>query len=338
MSISPPKALAAVCASLLLPLSAAAATSRLAAHSGSARVYAGPAGWRLEIGASDRPLDLPADAEITAVARLRGGWVVAGTRLAGDRRELLATADLGAGPVRLAPPAGTAAEIRDRPVPLVADGVLTGLAWLEGATRETLAVRWSPWNGDGFGAPVDVAPPGPGSQLALAGTALADGRAMLVWAGYDGADDEIWAALGGASGWSAPRRVGRDDDVPDITPDVVATPRGALVAWSRYDGSEYRVVVARFDGEGFEEIGQGPEGSLYPTFESAGGAGGTGALLLWRDARSDAWSLDELTAKGELVERARAAGPVEIRPAVTLSPTGTTFDFGPGPVPATTPK
>jgi hypothetical protein len=325
-----PRTLAAAVVPLLLALPAAAATSRLAAHAGSARVYQESAGWRLEVAGGSRQLDLPAGAEISAVARLGKGWVVAGTRPLDNRRELVVVVDLGAGPVRLEPPAGAAAEIRDRPVPLVANGALTGLAWLEGASRETLAVRWAPWRGDGFGAPVEVAPPGPGSQLALAGAELGDGRALLVWAGFDGADDEIWAALGGPSGWSEPRRVGSDNDVPDITPDVVATPGGALVAWSRYDGSEYRVVVARFDGKAFAEIGQGPPGSLYPTFESPGSgrADGAGALLLWRDARTDAWSLDELDGSGGLVERARAEGPVEIRPAVGVGEGHAAFVYG----------
>lgn len=40
-----------------------------------------------------------------------------------------------------------------------------------------------------------------------------------------------------------------DNRVPGITPDLVATTGGALIAWSRYHlGDGYRVHLSRFDG------------------------------------------------------------------------------------------
>lgn len=189
----------------------------------------------------------------------------------------------------------------DEPTPVVAGGELAGLLWLEGATRESYAVRYAPWVGAGWGPVEEVAAPGAGSQLALAALPLADGRILAVWAGYDGKDDEILFALRPAAGpWSAPARVARDNDVPDITPALAAAAApdaGALVAWSRYDGRQYRVAVARFDGERFREARViGEPGTLEPGFLAPGPNGAP--RLLYRHARPPGWTVADLDRSG----------------------------------------
>lgn len=317
---------------LCLLVAAPAAAAGAPAPAGPPRLARAGGAWSVEWNGRSEALALPAGVGLGRVAALGAGWILIGGRMAGERAEIFLLAERGRGPVELAPPADPVGLVREGAVPVVAGDALLGLAWLEGDERRSYAVRWAPWQGDRFGAPVEVAPRGPGSQLALAGTALADGRVVLVWSGFDGLDDEIWASLGaGAAGakWSPPARVGADNAVPDITPDVVADGSGALVAWSRYDGEEYRVRLARLAGDRFEEFAaEGPGGSLYPSFAGAGPR----PHLLYRDAHADDWALAELTAGGRLVTRARAAGSADQRPSVTVAGDRAWFRFPSGAV------
>ncbi|HEX5760898.1 MAG TPA: hypothetical protein VF121_17045, partial [Thermoanaerobaculia bacterium] len=149
----------------------------------------------------------------------------------------------------------------------MADGELAGLAWLEGADGRSLAVRFARWDGERWARPRTVAAPGPGSQTALAAARLADASWLLAWSRFDGADDEVvWSRSAGPEGesWSAPRRIAQDNAVPDVTPALTAVAGGgAVAAWSRYDGEDYRVVTARFDGRGWSAPrAVGPAGSF----------------------------------------------------------------------------
>lgn len=257
-----------------------------------------------------------APAAILAVA---GGELRAALRatLEGSELELtLARPDGSTAP--LPSPAPRLAARIDEPVPIAVAGELAGLAWLEGGTRESYGVRYAPWTGAGWGAVEEVAPPGPGSQLALGAARLADGRLLLVWAGWDGGDDEIRFALRDAGGgWSAPARVAADNDVPDITPAVTAAGEGALVAWSRYVDGQYRVAVARYDGERFRAAKLiGRPGTLYPSFEAPAPHGGP--RLLFRNARPAGWTVVQLDRSGAVerqffVEAPDAARPTGIR-------------------------
>jgi len=303
---------------LLLPPSQAAAAaevSRIVAreHRGTApwTVRAGAGGWSVERAGIIRRLDLPPGGRVDAIAAAGESFVVAGVRpaAAGGEKIWLQRGDREASLSPSSPAQPMAAE----PVLVTAGERLRGIAWLEGRDRQHLAVRYAAAGQDGLSAPVTVAPPGPGSQLALAAATLADGRTLLVWSGYDGQDDEIWAALGGPSGWSSPRRITTNNAVPDITPDVVATPSGALVAWSRFDGEEYELVVAEFDGREFSAPARiGDPGSLYPTFEEIGGR----LAVLFRDARRSTWSVIELSSHGKGGRRADALLPAGDRPLV----------------------
>lgn len=210
---------------------------------------------------------------------------------------------------------------RAEPLPLVGpDGELAGLAWLEGDDPARLEVRFAAWNGTSWGPAETVAGPGPGSQMALAATVLADGSPLLLWSAFDGEDDEVLWSLGGGGSWSEPRRLGADDRVPDITPAVRRDHRGgrgtgALAAWSEYaatgaaadPGGGYRVMVSRLEVRGSEATWSpprpiGPPGSLFPTWTTPEGGESAGPLLLLRTVRPRGWQAVEL-GPGDLPRR-----------------------------------
>jgi len=315
---------------LLLPGSVRAAdpTARIVAreHRGSApwTVRAESGEWTIGRAGATNSLAVPAGGRVESVAAVGSSWMVAGVRpaAAGGQQIWLRRGDRESALGPDSPPQPMA----DEPVIVTRETRLEGVAWLEGRDRQHLAVRYAAADGDGLASPVTVAPPGPGSQLALAAATLADGRTLLVWSGFDGHDDEIWAAIGDGKSWSSPQRVASDNDVPDITPDVVAVAGGALVAWNRFDGREYELVVARFDGRQFstpERLGE--PGSLYPSFERSD----DGRLaILFRDARRSTWSAVELSSRGKGGRVTRAALPAAERPLVQLGSAGAIWSTG----------
>jgi hypothetical protein len=263
-------------------------------------------------------LELPEGAAPTAVAALAEGWAVAGTRPDGGGGTRLFFVVGSAGrTLPLAPPPGRGGAVRRDPVLLVDGGRLAGAAWLEGDATGRLGVRAAAFDGERWGAPEPVAPPGPGSQLALAGAVLDDGSWLLAWSAFDGGDDEIvWAQRLGGS-WLPAARLGADNAVPDITPALAATAGGgAVAAWSRYDGREYRLRTARFErGEWRLEEWAGSAGSLFPSFAGTREK----PWLLYRDARAAGWAVAEVAPAGEertLPARRLAADTPSERPAV----------------------
>ncbi len=276
---------------------------------GGALLYAGPGGARLapgDGGAVDLPL--PPQAELTGLVATAEGWLAAGA--AGEGLLLLA---IEGGEVRALPtPDDPGAALRQEPQPLVRDGRLAGLAWLEGGDRQSLAVRAAAWDGAGWLEAETVAPPGPGSQLALAGAVLADGTWLLVWSAFDGGDDEILWSRRSRGTWSPPQRLAADNPTPDIAPRLLALGDQALAAWSRYDGGHYRLMLARFSGRGWEAPrAVGPPGSLYPSFHRMGER----TLLLYRTARPRTVTVLELDRLARVQRRAvlpdqRAGEPV----------------------------
>lgn len=258
---------------------------------------------------------VPGESELRVA--LAGGTLVAGTRATPAGRTLALRLENPAGAaIELPQPLQRRASLVDGPLPFTAGGELVGLAWLEGESRESYGVRFAPWLGAGWGEVEEISAPGPGSQLALAGVRLADGRLLLVWAAYDGSDDEIVAALRVPDGrWSEPTRIAEDNDTPDITPAVTAVGTGALVAWSRYAEGEYRVAVARFDGERFRPARwAGPAGSLFPSFVPAAET----PRLLFRNARPAGWTVTELDRSGETRRTAFFETVDRARPAVRV--------------------
>jgi len=197
---------------------------------------------------------LPEGATLETTATLDSGWLAAGTQPTGPEtkpasaRDLLLLTGNGQTVSTLPAPPGKTAALRQEPLPLIENGRLTGLVWLEGESRRSLGVRFAVWTGTGWDTPEVVAPPGPGSQLALTAARLRNGTWLLAWSAFDGHDDEIVWSRRVHGAWSRPQRVAADNRVPDITPALTAASAAgdsALLAWSRYDAAlgEYRVVM-----------------------------------------------------------------------------------------------
>ncbi|HYG61221.1 MAG TPA: hypothetical protein VEL74_01460 [Thermoanaerobaculia bacterium] len=282
----------------------------------SARIET-PAGQSLSFG-------LPAASEISSFVALDHGWALAGSVQdpgdGGRRRLFLMTGGDTGAPRALAEPAGQSGPERRFPVLLADGGKLAGLAWLEGNDVGSFTVRAAAWTGRRFRAPEAVSQPGPGSQMGLSGAVLGDGSWLLAWSAFDGVDNEIvWSRrLGGQldGHWLPARPVSTDNAVPDITPAVVATRGGALLAWSRYEEEGYRLRLVRFEGgEWREERAGGPSGSLYPSWT----AGADRPQLLYFTALPRGWVAAELDGSGKTVREAAVVAPYAERPAIVGS-------------------
>ena len=287
-------------------------------------------GARLQLATGERiALPVPPGSAIDTALPLETGWLAAGIRPdAEGRSEILLLTGDGAVATELPPPGGRTAPMRQQPLPLVDDGRLTGLLWLEGNDRRTFGVRFAEWTGAGWSAPRTVAAPGPGSQLALTAARLTDGSWLAAWSAFDGTDDEIvWSRRAKDGTWSPARRAAGGNEVPDITPTLTATRGGALLAWSRFDGAEYRVMVSRFHDGAWSrpEIAGGP-GTLYPTFEPAPRGK---AWLLYRTAEPRGWALAELDANGRTLRQAAVPTetPAAERPTLRAGTTGLRFTW-----------
>jgi len=283
--------------------------------------------WTLSRDGEESALALPAGIRVEALIPLGKEWMLAGSRdNAGGERDLIFLRGGEDGPQTVRTPRRELGSTALLPSLVTApDGTLIGATWLEGNPPGHYAVRWSSWKNGRFASPQTVSPAGPGSQTGLTGARLADGRVLLVWAGFDGQDDEIMASVSGPRGWSRPVRVAPDNQVPDITPAVTATPQGALVVWSRYDGSEYRLAAARFDGHAFLDARfVGPAGSLYPSFEGDANA----PTLLYRDARRSDWAAAQISSLGDLGRTSRLEGGAAERPVIAPDSSGVLWRVG----------
>jgi hypothetical protein len=302
---------------LLLLVAVAAAAPAVAASrllvAGSAET---PLRLRLDgrtgaVGDGGPRFELEPGTSVDAFVATRGGWLAAGSKLISGGRELVlwsGDAAQGGGPAMPPAPPGRVGAVRASPVPLLRDGELAGLAWLEGEAADRFAVLASAWDGREWTAPQTVSPPGKGSQLGLTGVVLADGSWLLAWSAFDGEDDEVMSSARRNSRWSAPARVGAANRVPDVTPTLRADGDGALLAWSRYDGNDYRLVLARLAGHRWEpEEWAAGAGTILPRWE--------GEALTFRDAATGAWVAARVDAADRLQAEVTAAAPPEPRPA-----------------------
>ena len=302
---------------------------------GSGREYA------LASATGERPVRLPAGVEIEELFALRRGAFLSGRGpLLRDRsphRDLYLALVDGQGVHELPSPALTTEEgrpSRENAVPLTSrSGDLEGVAWLEGADRGSYVLRAASWDGMTWSQPAVIAKQAPGSQLALAATTLDDGSQLLLWSRFDGHDDEIVAArrVRDSDTWSAPQAIAADNGVPDLTPAVIAVSGGALAAWSRYDGHDYRVVTARFDGEKWSVPSwAGPAGSTAPFFtrsadpEAArsGPGGPSPTWLSFSNAQPRGWEVLELDSSGGILRQGTVPTSATVRPVLAVLPTG----------------
>lgn len=262
----------------------------------------------------DTETRLPPGTEPERLEATASGWILSGVIRGEGRAEILLLERDAVGDLRSLPipelEAGT--EIRD-PIPLIgADGDLRGLVWLEGSDRRSLGVRHAAWTGSSWEASRALAAPGPGSQLALDAARLSDGSHLLVWSRFDGEDDEIlWCRIEtDATRENGERLSGTVHDenaVPDITPVLLPTEGGALLAWSRYDGNDYRLHLARFSGAEWTLLGPlSDRGAVFPRWQRADPDGG---FLVYRSAGAEAWTVLRVDSAGWIRSRARVSGP-----------------------------
>jgi len=274
-------------------------------------------------------VEIPAGTIVSAFQEFEDGWLAAGQRWTESGSDLVLLRHRAGVIELIEPPAKDSDAFRTAPVPLVerdgqlASAELAGLAWLEGDGGENNAVMASRWTGDSF-EPARVVSPWAGeAQLALSGTVLEKGLALLVWAAVDAGDDDIYwsqANLTRSDGWSPPAKLHPDNEVPDLTPQLAAVPGGALVAWSHFDGTLYRLRVARFAGGEWSDTGiTSEETASRPTpFPTAGGSAG-----FFYQTAAPTWVLIEIDASGRLLRRAvEDRVPGETRPLVTSDETG----------------
>ena len=257
---------------------------------GGARVLSAPKGMR--------KLNVRRNERLVAVEETKDGLVAAGIRDRGSESRLVFLESGPSGRRRLPAPAGPDA-LRRRPILLMDDGELVATAWLEGPDSRGLRVKVADWDGSRWGPVTTVSRPSEGSQTGLTGTVLRDGSTLLMWSQFDGTDDEILFSWRQSVNWSYPERVSVDNRNPDVAPSVSFTRKGALAAWSRFDGSTYRLWTARFDsGLWRQEQLVGESGSLFPQLLQRQ----DGLYLLYRSSSSPrGWSIRRTTgnARGE---------------------------------------
>jgi hypothetical protein len=299
-------------------LLAAAAAAEVLQASGGMLVSSRESHFVLGADGTRVELPLAAKATVTSFATVLGDrfYVAALERTASGRRLVVLEGTGGDVKVLSSPEVREAGELRE-PSLLVDETGLKALAWLEGSAPRRQVLRVARRVADGWQSPETVSPRGAGSQMALATTYAGKGEWILVWAAYDGNDDEIlWSRFRLADGATPPMRLGEDNQVPDIVPCLLATPDGVLAAWNRYDGSKYRVHLARYDGKGWTApTAVDGKGSLYPSLHRAAG----GTLLVYKTAVPAGWTVAELDRSGNVTRTASLATSHVERPAVTAT-------------------
>ncbi|MFQ5525377.1 MAG: hypothetical protein ACE5GX_03875 [Thermoanaerobaculia bacterium] len=282
-------------------------------------------GWaRVREDGATRRIALRPQEMLTAIAETPSGWIAAGVRAEEDGSKVfLVSSDTESGARFVAPPQRDPLQLR--PVLLVHDGRLEGVAWLEGEGQSQLSVRFAAWNGIGWGRPRVISRPGPGSQTGLTGATLRNGNLLLAWSRFDGTDDEIYWSLGDGAIWSKPVRVGTDNRTPDITPVVASSHRGARLVWGRMVAGEYFLVEKTFgSGEWLgERVISGP-GSVFPSLVRSDDR----LLALYRTALPLGWGVTDLDGASSIARKAHLAASRPQRPVLReLQSTGPILEW-----------
>ena len=267
------------------------------------------------LGGAEQEIDVASGASIHALEPTRAGWLAAGHRATADGTELLLI-EQSEGTIQSLPvPQVLGAKLSGQPILLVQDDSLAGLVWAAGSELRGLEIWAAEWLHGKWGEPELVSPKGPGSQVAPRALVLEDGSWLVVWAAYDGEDDEIVWSVRSRAGWTKPSRVADDNAVPDITPRLLAIDGGALLAWSWYDGNDYRMRTSRFlDGSWTTPESFGDKGSLYPTVIQTD----EGGLLLYKTVEPASWTVLALDRQGAASRRAVVTDDSEDRPLLAI--------------------
>ena len=247
------------------------------------------------LGGAEQEVDIASGASLHTLEPTSSGWLAAGHRATADGTELLLIEESEGTIQSLPVPQVPGARLSGQPILLIQDDSLAGLVWAAGNELRGLEIWAAEWLHGKWGEPELVSPKGPGSQVAPRALVLEDGSWLVVWAAYDGQDDEIVWSLRSRGEWAKPERVAGDNAVPDITPRLLAIDRGALLAWSWYDGNDYRMKTSRFlDRSWTNPESFGEKGSLYPTVIQTY----VGGLLLYKTVEPASWTVLALDRQG----------------------------------------
>jgi hypothetical protein len=248
-----------------------------------------------------KALPLRHDEILTTLTELPAGWIAAGTKQNGRSGDLVLISIEGSRAKRLVPPGGEASLFRLRPTILLSDSVLHGLSWLEGPDIRSMAVHIALKDPQGWSDIVEV-PGRPGrGQTGLAAVSLVDGSSLLVWAEFDGTDDDLFFSRLVGDSLSTPRRIVANNAVPDITPSLVATDDEVLLAWSQLEDGNYRIKISRFEGESWSSPRTfGPPGAQRPELRRTGET----LSMIYRQAWPRRWIVTELGFDGRSERRA----------------------------------
>lgn len=267
------------------------------------------------LGGAEKEVRVPPGASIHELEPFGTGWLAAGHLPKGDGTELLLLMERDGSIERLPVPQGEGAKLSNQPIAMTQDESLVGLVWASGNDMRSLEIWAAEWLHGKWGDPELVAAKGPGSQLAPRAVVLEDSSWLVVWAAFDGEDDEIVWSRRDRGEWTKPRRVADDNAVPDITPALATIDGGAVLAWSWYDGNDYRLKLSRYlDGRWTEAMSFGERGSLYPSVVQ----GESGPLVLYKTVEPASWTVLELDRQGIGKRRAVVAVDVEDRPLLTI--------------------
>lgn len=249
-----------------------------------------------------RRLPVRRDELLSTLAEVDGGWIAAGAST--HRNDLVVISIAGSSIERLDTPPGRGSDFRLRPRVLNNEGAGPALAWLEGPDLKSLSIRISNLLPSGWTEIASMPRRLRGGQTGLSVAPLADGSYLLVWAEFDGSDDDLMYARLIGQTVTPPKRVGPDNQVPDVMPSVIDVPGGALLAWSQLDNGDYRIKIRRFEGTSWGSARtHGPPGALRPELRLQGNA----LHLLYREAWPRRWAVEEIRPSGRAERRASVA-------------------------------
>ena len=265
-------------------------------------------------GGRKKQLRLRSQEILTDFAETGAGWAATGTHTTDQKKKIVVLEQSASGLQRIPDPASQTERLRLQPRLMIDKNELGGLAWLEGRDPGSMSVRSANWTGAEWEPVEVVSPPIKGSQTGLTSTVLADGSWLLVWAAFDGHDDDIYWSQKKGTNWSPPKRLTGNNNWPDITPEVIATRSGAMVAWSRFDGNDYRLTISQFDGSSWRAPQTvGDRGSVDPQLTTSGGR----TYLLFNSASTASWTVLEIEPSGRVGRRASLPGPGDEVPVLT---------------------
>lgn len=295
---------------LLLTTVAESQTLKTRVAQGELTLVKASGSWRLDQGIQKTSIPVPSTVHFWTLQASGDGIIATGTDLSGpsgarayslvvlrgqgQRFETLPTPAVAPGAMALAPQA------------IVGPAGLESLVWIEGENEQAGAVKAARWNGSAFEATQTLSPIGAGTQIGLQTLRLANGRYLAAWSAFDGQDDEITWSQGDSRGWSQPQTL-TSNQVPDVTPALQANGNDALLVWSFYDGNDYRLRSARFNGSTFNQ-GEvfGGKGATQPTFIQE-----APNVVAYRQQDPAGWKVAELSAEGK--KQREASLPVDGR-------------------------